>query len=255
LEGARTENHRLSVCDVTSGEQLFAAYGAILAYSLDGRWLAALDGDLKTVVLRDARTYEVAVRFHGHENRVNAAAFSPDSRRLATCSLDHTVRVWDIGKSRRQGGIEDGACQVLRGHTDEVFAVAFHPDGKRLATGGRDRAVWLWDLERGEPVARLPGHTSYIWSLAFSPDGKTLASGSGDFTVRLWDTEPLRTRYQARREAEALRPEAERLVAKLLQEKKDPAEVAAAIRADGSLSEPQRHAALRALLQRTQSSP
>ena len=58
-------------------------------------------------------------------------------------------------------------------------------------------------------MARLPGHTSYVWSLAFSPDGKTLASGSGDASVRLWETEPLRLRYQARREAEALRPEAE----------------------------------------------
>jgi WD40 repeat protein len=143
--------------------------------------------------------------------------------------------------------VGSGACQVLHGHTDEVFAVAFHPDGKRLATAGRDGAVWLWDLERGEVVARLPGHSSYIWSLAFSPDGKTLVSGSGDFTVRLWDTEPLKKRYQARREAEALRPEAERLVEKLLREKKDADDVAAAIRADQLLSEPQRHAALRAL--------
>jgi hypothetical protein len=47
-----------------------------------------------------------------------------------------------------------------------------------------------------------------------------------------------------------LRPEAERLVEKLFKETKDAAEVAAAIRADRSLSEAQRHAALRALLQR-----
>ena len=145
-------------------------------------------------------------------------------------------------------------CRVLPGHTDEVFAVAFHPDGKRLATAGRDGAVWLWDLERGEVVARLQGHSSYIWSLAFSPDGKTLVSGSGDFTVRLWDTEPLKKRYQARREAESLRPEAERLVEKLFHEMKDAAEVAAAIRADRSLTEPRRHAALRALVRRCASS-
>jgi hypothetical protein len=109
----------------------------------------------------------------------------------------------------------------------------------------------LWDLARGEEVARLPSHTSYIWSLASSPDGKTLASGSGDFTVRLWDTAPLRTRYQARREAETLRPEAERLVEQLWRQKNNPDEVAEALRADQALSEPQRHAALRAVLRRT----
>ena len=101
-------------------------------------------------------------------------------------------------------------------------------------------------------MARLPGHTSFIWSLAFSPDGATLVSGSGDFTVRLWDTAPLQTRYQARREAEALRPEAERLVGPLWRKKHDPADVVESLRADRALSEPLRHAALRAVLQRAQ---
>jgi hypothetical protein len=141
---------------------------------------------------------------------------------------------------------------VLHGHTGEVFAAAFHPDGTRLATAGRDQAVWLWDLKRGEEVARLPGHTSYVWSLAWCPDGTSLASGSGDFTVRLWDPAPLKTRYQARRAAAALRPEAERLVERLWGEKKDPAAVVDALRADGALSEPLRQAALRVVLRRAQ---
>ena len=155
-------------------------------------WLSQLfvapPAPLQTVCLFDAHTYQPSAQFSGHDGRINALTFSPDSRRLASCGSDRTVRLWQI---------DGGACQVLRGHTDEVFAVAFHPDGTRLASAGRDRAVWLWDLARGEEVARLPGHTSYVWSLAFSPDGTTLASGSGDRTVRLWDTAPLRTRYQA----------------------------------------------------------
>ena len=100
---------------------------------------------------------------------------------------------------------------VLTGHTDQVFSAVFHPDGKRLASAGRDRAIWLWDLATGQEVARLEGHTNYVFSLAFSPDGTSLVSGSGDGTVRIWDTEPPARRHQARREAEALRPEAERL--------------------------------------------
>jgi hypothetical protein len=148
--------------------------------------------------------------------------------------------------------IDSGACQELTGHTDEVYAIAFHPGGRRLATGGLDRAVWLWDLDRGEDVARLPGHTSFVWSLAWSPDGATLASGSGDATVRLWDTAPLKARYQARREATALRPEAERLVEQLWRQKNDAAAVVEALRADGALGEPLRQAALRAVLRRAQ---
>jgi WD40 repeat protein/tRNA A-37 threonylcarbamoyl transferase component Bud32 len=253
----QTKKHHLQVRDIATGEKLFAAVGWSLAYSPDGSWLAILAADDKTVLLLDARTHETAARLIGHEQFVRAATFSPDSSRLASCSLDHTIRVWQtdplsLPPSRGKGGdVSVTKCQELRGHTGEVFSIAFHSDGTRLASGGRDRAVWLWDLARGEEVARLQGHTSFVWSLAFSPDGATLVSGSGDATVRLWDTAPLQNRYQARRKAAALRPKAERLVEQLWQQKNDPAKVVQALRADAMLEEPLRHAALRAVMRRT----
>jgi WD40 repeat protein len=218
-----------------------------LAYSPDGRRLASTGEDRDVIDVWDAQTYQRTARLAGHTGPVYFVAFSPDGRRLASAGNDRTVRVWDVAT---------GECRaVLTGHTDEVFAAAFHPGGTRLATAGRDRAIWLWDLATGQEVARLQGHTNYVFSLAFSPDGTSLVSGSGDGTVRLWDTEPLSERYRARREAEALRPEAERLVGRLFGEKPDPAEVVAALRADEALSEPLRQAALREVLRRSAEGP
>ena len=99
-------------------------------------------------------------------------------------------------------------------------------------------------------MARLQGHTDYVWSLAFSPDGQTLVSGSGDFTVRLWDTAPLKTRYRARRETEAARPEAARLVEHLFAELGEPDRVASRLRTDATLSDALRRAALQEVLGR-----
>jgi hypothetical protein len=49
-----------------------------------------------------------------------------------------------------------------------------------------------------------------------------------------------------------LRPEAERLVEQLWREKNDASAVVEALRADGAMSEPLRHAALREVMRRSQ---
>jgi WD40 repeat protein len=231
-----------TIWEVATGRKIGTGAGVPFAFSPDGKWLAGMDADGKNVVLWDAHNFRPVARWQGHTGQIYAVAFDREGDRLVSASGDRTVRLWDVATGR--------CLHVFEGHTDEVFTAVIHPDGTRIASGGRDRAVWLWDVASGEEVARLPGHTSYIWSLAFSPDGKTLVSGSGDSTVRLWDTEPLRVRYQARRQAESLRPRAERLVEQLWRQKNNAAAVVAALRADQALGEPLRQAALRAVLRR-----
>ena len=64
--------------------------------------------------------------------------------RLASCSWDNTVKVWD----ERALGVRDGAAvnvcaATLVGHTGGVLALAVLPDGG-LASGSRDGTVRVW---------------------------------------------------------------------------------------------------------------
>ncbi len=115
----------------------------------------------------------------GHSGAINAIAYAPDGKTLATGSDDKTVRLWDTltGKPRA----------VLSNPGDVISTVAFSPDGKTLATGGPDRTVKLWDTGTGQERGRLKQHGHWVSSVAFSADGKTLASGSLDGIVHLWD--------------------------------------------------------------------
>jgi WD40 repeat protein/predicted Ser/Thr protein kinase len=170
------------------------------------------------------------------------AHFSPDGRLLA--AVRHS---WHAGVVVHDSASGAQVVQLLADlPTRPVFyAVAFSPDGTRLATGGTDRVVSVFDTSDWTLVSELEGHRSYIKDIAWSPDGATLASAGGDGTVRLWHTRTLARRTAAAHAAAMRREQQRPAVAALFEQLDDPHAVAGAVRADDSLDDDARHAALR----------
>jgi len=76
----------------------------------------------------------------GHEEMIHDAVLDYYGRRLATCSSDRTIKVFEI---------EDGThklTETLKGHEGAVWSVSWaHPKyGNILASAGYDGKVFIW---------------------------------------------------------------------------------------------------------------
>jgi WD40 repeat protein/serine/threonine protein kinase len=117
---------------------------------------------------------------HGGEY-VNAVAFSPDGRFLATGGNDAEgyIQVWDIAAGKR--------VQIIHGHEDEVLSLAYSKDGSRLLSSSYDKTARLWDTTTGKEVRTFSGHTWWVWSASFSADEKQVVTAGHDGTAIVWE--------------------------------------------------------------------
>jgi WD40 repeat protein/DNA-binding SARP family transcriptional activator len=150
---------------------------ANLAFSPDGRWLAAASDLTEVIPVWDVASGELERTLTGHESEVHAVSFTPDGH-LLSASWDGTARIWAVTSGEEVDRLP---------HTGEFTLVAIaSPDGTDIVTGDEEGKVTIWDAATREVRREIAAHDDALTAAAFGP-GQLLLTASDDGTVRGWD--------------------------------------------------------------------
>jgi WD40 repeat protein len=154
-----------------------------LAFAPNGR--DVLTSGYHELLAWDATRGRLAGRTPGLPERIQAIAFSPDGRWLATAGGDPGL----LGGAKLWRVAPDGlkpARDLVEG-PDSFFAATFSPNSQLVAVAGSDRAVRIWEVESGREVATIEDHADWVLGIAFSPDGQRIATASRDKTSKVFN--------------------------------------------------------------------
>ena len=197
------------------------------AMSADAAPINSITTDVKSKVLVGTKIGEIweisdearlVVEAHGKGEIWGIALHPSDEHKMATCSDDGTLRLWNItpGKGRsvyaRAWPRKEDAKPIAGStslNTGCVRSVAWHPDGKSLSVGTVAGKVHVYEYYeyKGEPrltcIRELDGRREWISDIKYSPctpedpsGGRYLAVGSHDNVVDIYDTKKPNAEYE-----------------------------------------------------------
>lgn len=142
-----------------------------MAVSPDGQWLAAAGAQSLSVFELGTGRFRWA---NTKQPFIDEVAFSPDGRRVISCSANHDTRVYDASSGselRTLGGpISPGSIDFL--------------DDNLVLLGGWD-SLALWDVRTGRMVRQYAARRSGAGVAAYTPDKRFIVTGSdfGEMTL------------------------------------------------------------------------
>ncbi|XP_028416243.1 GATOR complex protein WDR59-like isoform X1 [Dendronephthya gigantea] len=152
------------------------------------------DGDVR---IWDLRKGNAPVRYiSAHLSKINGLDWSPvDGNKLITCSLDKTVKLWDIFEDTRN-------AKAICDHRAPVWRAKYTPPGNAILTvplsTASQRTVSvpsLWNTNLKNPFQTFHGNSSILefhWRFTEGEDGFQLLTWSKDQVLKLWNLDPRR---------------------------------------------------------------
>ncbi|KAF3058094.1 WD repeat-containing protein wat1 [Daldinia childiae] len=149
----------------------------------DGSLLCAANNAGNVFVWQLIQTYErtnllPVTHFSAHKEYITRILLSPDVKKLATCSADHTAKIWEVTNVTGTPSDESSSSSLSNAPANGI--------------NGHDKPKAGGDVASGEPrpyplEATLTGHQRWVWDCAFSADSAYLVTACSDHYARLWE--------------------------------------------------------------------
>jgi G protein beta subunit-like protein len=119
------------------------------------------------VQYREKTSLVPITHFKAHGQYITRVLLSPDVKHLATCSADHTAKIWevkDLEQMNPNGNDEASKPKpfklesTLQGHQRWVWDCAFSADSAYLVTACSDHYARLWELHSQQIIRQYNGH-------------------------------------------------------------------------------------------------
>jgi ankyrin repeat protein/WD40 repeat protein len=115
--------------------------GRLMAYTGSRGQIKILEGDGSKLI----RSIDA------HKSVIRKTAFSDNEKMLASCSIDSTIKIWDV---------ETGKQLALFRHNSRVNDIEFYDDDRKLMSTSSDSTIRIWDLEKKTCVKTIRGFNS-----------------------------------------------------------------------------------------------
>ena len=142
-------DHSIKVLDITNGFQpLFSLTGHsnsvfALGYSPDEKVLVsgARDAQLN---FWDSDHYLLEEKIVAHMYAINYLSYRMNGRFLATCSMDKSIKIWDV-QNRKLLKVIDKARNA--GHGTSINKILWSTYSDRIVSVSDDRTISIWQIE------------------------------------------------------------------------------------------------------------
>jgi WD40 repeat protein len=112
--------------------------------------------------------YDASVTLGSHIGRISRCRVSPDGARLASGSVDGTLKIWNLSRVKNA---DDSARSAL------VEPWTFNCDAERLLARDRaDGSVKVWDVRTGRVASELDRLGDAVNNFALAPDESKIAA-------------------------------------------------------------------------------